>query len=553
LREKLRKQLAVAVIFMLLIPVSSVFLEMTKASPNAANAAYYMSSHSIISSTTQYVMIYPAVYDGYLWIMLSNGINGGVPKLEKCDLITNAVISSVTLGSSIYEAFTPFVLNGLVFVPCIPRAKGGYSGLIILNETTLQQITIIQPSSGYGFVDVCYDSIRQILLIGQDNNADPNYSISTVPISQVTNASAYQNVEIAYNPDGNSNGAEVIPIVWNNVIYAVTTSPCNQNTGQIRTRLYSSTDLVTWTQVWEKTGQAVYPQCYFADISATSSYLAVGVLSGGSGTTTYRIETINTTGLWTEYNTAILRSPLGEDHPDVNALNDEIFLFETSARQGSSGAFAHTIYAFNATSQTLTTLFTVSDNGNIGYNDRWIGIDTVNKNLYVPDCINGRSPYGSAIVKIGWNLALSIPDYLNNVRHSAYLMLNAEPQANYAKGQQVDFFVTVLNQKNPRLETTLTLTITGPRGYSFYDFQPINVSANSLDDYSFNWVVPNVEGTYIVETSLAPVQLTAYDAKWLQAGELNGGSADSYTHSLSLSNNLMNEAFALLFSCGVKA
>jgi hypothetical protein len=74
----------------------------------------------------------------------------------------------------------------------------------------------------------------------------------------------------------------------------------------------------------------------------------------------------------------------------------------------------------------------------------------------------------------------------------------------------------VLNQLNPQLETTLTLAITGPGGYSFYDFQPINVSAKSVDEYSFNWVVPDAKRTYFVETSLVPIQLTAYDAKWLQ-------------------------------------
>jgi hypothetical protein len=76
----------------------------------------------------------------------------------------------------------------------------------------------------------------------------------------------------------------------------------------------------------------------------------------------------------------------------------------------------------------------------------------------------------------------------------------------------------VLNRLNPQLKTTLTLTITGPGGYSFFDFQPINVSANSVGEYSFSWLVPNVEGTYMVETSLVTAQLTAYDAKWVAVG-----------------------------------
>ncbi len=129
--------------------------------------------------------------------------------------------------------------------------------------------------------------------------------------------------------------------------------------------------------------------------------------------------------------------------------------------------------------------------------------------------------------------------------YPVYLMLNTTPQDTYAKGQQVTFEVTVLNQQNPKLETTLSLTITGPGGYSFYDFQPINVSANSVGEYTFSWTVPNVKGRYIVEASLVPAQLTAYDAKWLQTDELNSGSAGSNAPNFGFSNNLLNEAFAL--------
>jgi len=105
--------------------------------------------------------------------------------------------------------------------------------------------------------------------------------------------------------------------------------------------------------------------------------------------------------------------------------------------------------------------------------------------------------------------------------YSVYLMIYS--QASYSSGEQVSLKVTVLNQQNPKLETSLALTITGPAGYSFYDFQPINVSANSVNEYSFNWVVPNFDGTYIIEASLVPTQLTAYDAKWVEVSEQNNG------------------------------
>ncbi len=101
---------------------------------------------------------------------------------------------------------------------------------------------------------------------------------------------------------------------------------------------------------------------------------------------------------------------------------------------------------------------------------------------------------------------------------SVYLMLSTDQQ-NYSKSQNLTFTVTVLNQQNPLLESSLSLTVTGPGGYSFYDFQPINVSANGVGEYTFTWTVPNVDGVYVVETSLTPTQLTAYDAKYLKVSE----------------------------------
>jgi hypothetical protein len=127
---------------------------------------------------------------------------------------------------------------------------------------------------------------------------------------------------------------------------------------------------------------------------------------------------------------------------------------------------------------------------------------------------------------------------------SAYLLLDTDPQATYSVGQQVAFEVTVLNQQNPRLETSLALTVMGPGGYSYYDFQPINVSANGSGEYTFTWVVPSSVGAYVVTANLAPAQLTAYDAKWLEVGELPTGFARSSGDSLVISNNLLSEACA---------
>jgi hypothetical protein len=91
-------------------------------------------------------------------------------------------------------------------------------------------------------------------------------------------------------------------------------------------------------------------------------------------------------------------------------------------------------------------------------------------------------------------------------------------QAGYAKEQFLTLAVTVFNETNPAFESTLALTVTGAGGYYHYDFQPIDVAADDVKDYSFSWVVPEVAGTYAIEVGLVPAQLTAYDAFWLEVG-----------------------------------
>jgi uncharacterized membrane protein len=100
---------------------------------------------------------------------------------------------------------------------------------------------------------------------------------------------------------------------------------------------------------------------------------------------------------------------------------------------------------------------------------------------------------------------------------AVHLLLSGDPSSTtYSSGQSVTFSVTVFNQLNPELESSLTLTITGPAGYYRYDFQPIAVAANHVKDYSFDWTVPDDAGRYVVEVSLVPAQLTAYDVVWLE-------------------------------------
>jgi subtilisin family serine protease len=100
---------------------------------------------------------------------------------------------------------------------------------------------------------------------------------------------------------------------------------------------------------------------------------------------------------------------------------------------------------------------------------------------------------------------------------TAHLLLSTEPnQAAYSVGQSLTLQITVFNELNPAIESTLALTINGPGGYYHYDFQPVVIEANKVKDYSFVWNVPVVTGIYVVEVGLVPAQLTAYDAVWLK-------------------------------------
>ena len=114
-----------------------------------------------------------------------------------------------------------------------------------------------------------------------------------------------------------------------------------------------------------------------------------------------------------------------------------------------------------------------------------------------------------------WNQITSVNGQRSG--RTVHLFLTADPnQATYARSQSINFTVSVLNQMNPALDSTLTLTATGAGDYYYFDFQRINMTADAINEYSFTWNIPDVAGTYVVEASLVPPQLTVYDALWLK-------------------------------------
>jgi subtilisin family serine protease len=99
---------------------------------------------------------------------------------------------------------------------------------------------------------------------------------------------------------------------------------------------------------------------------------------------------------------------------------------------------------------------------------------------------------------------------------TVHLALSEDPsQSSYNQGQSIICNIDVINQLNPALNSTLFLTINGPRSYAYIDFQTINITTDTIGQYSFSWIIPNESGAYSIEASLVPTFLTAYDTNWI--------------------------------------
>jgi hypothetical protein len=126
---------------------------------------------------------------------------------------------------------------------------------------------------------------------------------------------------------------------------------------------------------------------------------------------------------------------------------------------------------------------------------------------------------GHDIIAVISGRELQIFNWLNEhpMWGNTHLMLSVGPNQDvYSRGQQVTFFVTVFNERNPALDGILSLTISGAGEYWYFDFQKVNVAAKGIREYSFDWSIPDVAGTYVVEVGLVPAELTAYDATWVK-------------------------------------
>jgi hypothetical protein len=205
--------------------------------------------------------------------------------------------------------------------------------------------------------------------------------------------------------------------------------------------------------------------------------------------------------------------------PDVSYDGDPntgVFVYDTTPYEGDTGWW--TVGGTSAGSPqwaAIQALGLTASNANF-----YVDAKSVNYPSYFRDITSGSNGIYSA--GVGYDLVTGLGSPLTtnftpvNVAPTVHLLLSEDPnQATYTRGQSLTLDVSVLNQPNSPLESTLTLTVTGPESYNYYDFQAINVTANTVSEYSFTWSIPNVAGTYVVEVGLVPAQLTAYDAAWL--------------------------------------
>ncbi|MGD6850621.1 MAG: hypothetical protein ACQCN6_01010 [Candidatus Bathyarchaeia archaeon] len=384
----------------------------------------YFSAQTIFDDS-DYMLQYPSVYNGILWVTASCFEQNAT--VYKYDANNLSLLAKTNLTNGEAECFTAQEYKGLIYIPAISNSgnqsdPNPYGSVTVLNATTLKQVAFINASSKRvaALLEAVIDKDRGNMYFGADPH-NGKLGFFSVPLSDTLDVSAYEFVTIAPDPDNRNSESQVV--VWNGSVYVLACSGNVDGTieGIVRTRLYHSSDLVDWVLDWEVTGENTDDKGvggYFSHITASSDYLICGYLRDTVGVTDYRFGYIgeNSTA-WTEIHTSLLdplhvRESGAEDHPIVNAISSDMFIWETNARQTSNALIPHQISVFNITSKTLTPLLTAGN----GYNDRSLGIDENNSKIYVANCYDyskGLLLPRSQILQINWNSPIEIPYYLS--------------------------------------------------------------------------------------------------------------------------------------------
>lgn len=336
---------------------------------NATSAQPY---EQIFSSASER-LVYPALNGtDQMWVVSSG--TGESLIFSEYNITTLQCMGSFTSTMSHGEWFTPTIYGSDVIAEgCDSTAS---HGVIQIINSSFQQLSNFTSDANITYIITAIpDPMQSKILFGVDNN-NSTFGILSIDESQLTNSSAYTFIPIAANTFDTAMESQIA--VFNNTVYVLcSTTPSD---GTAVSRLYSSTDLVTWNLVWAY-------QCpftgsdYFGHIASTSNYLLCGIYSNATtGTATQRIYYLNSTSSsWYSYNTGFTGHAGGEQHLDVNAYNSTVGIVENNERGGTS--VIHTVYTFNVQTGTLTLLTALGD---YGFDDRYVVVDAQG-NLYIPD------------------------------------------------------------------------------------------------------------------------------------------------------------------------
>jgi hypothetical protein len=88
--------------------------------------------------------------------------------------------------------------------------------------------------------------------------------------------------------------------------------------------------------------------------------------------------------------------------------------------------------------------------------------------------------------------------------------------ANGTDGQTMTLSLTVFNPTSSVLNANLTISITGPGGYTLFDVLPAKVDATSQSKVFYDWAVPNQPGAYTITLGLLPPTPEGVDIETIQ-------------------------------------
>ena len=458
----------------LLGSVAQAFIE-----PNPSYSVSYESNNTTLS--------YPSIFNGYMWVTTSRTDNS----LRKYDLATDTLINQVNLARldhSTDEAFNAYVYGGLVYVPSI-----GYQTtntvLTIYDENTLDEVFHLDMIKSYmsGFTQTIYDPLHDRILFACDTQ-NGLYGFWEVDPAQSTVTSAYHFVTIA-TADGGLGGCEIQPVIFNDKVYAIMMNNGGGANGIVITRIYSSSDLVTWTLEYVTQGVNQGWGAYFPHISANRNYIVAGLISNANtGITTYRYVYKSTSEQWQEYDTGQLETS-SEDQPMVEAIDDtSMFFLEVCDRFGSLNP---SCYLFDASIGVAQYLYTIP---NSGYNDRWFAIDEDTNTIYFQNGNRDGADYATQIIKSTFSFQLKDP--LQSTRSVIYLTFTPNPsvpsQLVELYGNLKEFGGAPISSASVDIEYSLDNGVT-------WNFGSI-LGTNSTGEFSLTFTAPSV-GEYLVRAS----------------------------------------------------